>query len=196
MGSASTCVEVFCEDVAHERFLDTLVRRLGAEEGIGIVSRLRCARGGHGRVLEELTAFLRASQTSPELLVVAIDANCNRWNPARRAIEDVIDRSRFPRHVVACPDPHIERWLLADPTSLHRVLGAKANPGRRKCARDHYKNVLRRALNAAGHRVTLDGAEFAAEIVASMDLFRAGKAEPSLGHCIDDLRQTLREAAR
>jgi hypothetical protein len=196
MASGIVQAEVFCEDVTHERFLDALVRRLGAEEGVSVRMRLGCGRGGHGRVMQELTAYLRTAPASADLLVVAIDANCARWNKARSDIEAVIDPSRFPRRVVACPDPHVERWLMADPASLAQALGVKVAPGRRKCERDRYEDMLRRALRAAGYRVTLGGAEFAGEIAEQMDLFRAAKAEPSLGHCIDGLRQALREAGR
>ena len=61
----------------------------------------------------------------------------------------------------------------------------------RKCERDRYKAILKNSFRRAGHTVTLDGIEFADEIVANMDLYRAGKAEPSLGHCIDSIRHAF-----
>jgi hypothetical protein len=44
--------------------------------------------------------------------------------------------------------------------------------------------------------VTLGGIEFAEEIVECMDLYRAGKDEPSLKHFIDELRSALRTRAK
>jgi hypothetical protein len=46
----------------------------------------------------------------------------------------------------------------------------------------------------AGHIVTLGGAEFAEEIVNSIDLYRAARNAPSLGHFIDDVRSVLRRS--
>ena len=188
-------IDVFCEDVSHERFLDALVHRMAAEGAVPIDLHPRCARGGHGRVLEEFRTYQRTVQTKPGLLVVAIDANCKGWNRFKRDLEEEIDGSKFPRFVAACPDPHVERWYMADPAALKRALKVDLSPGRKKCERDFYKNLLLAGLRKAGHFVTLGGAEMAAEIVAEMNLFTASKNEPSLKHVIRALRSFFQQQA-
>jgi hypothetical protein len=184
-------VELFCEDVAHERFMQALLKRLTFDAGVRVDIQIRVARGGHGRVISELVTYLRLVQTSPDLLIVAVDANCAGWTQARRDIRNQIDPSRFPNSVVACPDPHIERWYLADPPSLSLQLGVNVQRRRVKCERGRYKNILTGALMSAGHIVTFGGAEFGDEIVQAMDLYRASKAEPSLANAIDHLQSFL-----
>lgn len=133
-----------------------------------------------------------AGMDMPDLLVVAIDANCKAFNTAHREIESKISGTYKDRAVIACPDPHIERWFLADPDSLVKVIGLRPNIGRKKCQRDHYKAILSKALIQAGYLPTLGGIEFAREIVEAMDLYRASKAERSLKHFIDDLTKMFR----
>jgi hypothetical protein len=188
-------VDLFAEDRAHEAFLDALVRRLLREIGREILIRHRSPLGGHGKMLTELQAFqkiIRGQQVGidvPDILVVARDANCQRFNLARQEVRERIDQAVFPSCAIACPDPHIERWFLADPVSFHRVIGADSRPGRRKCERDRYKRKLSEAVRRGGHPPTLGGIEFAAELVGEMDLYRASKNEPSLQHFIDDFHQ-------
>jgi hypothetical protein len=141
-------VDVFAEDKAHEEFLRAMLQRLVSEEGGDLSMRMISSRGGHGRALDEFKMYQRAISRSlgevPDLVVVAIDANCQRWNQARTAIEQLIDSRYLPSAVIACPDPHIERWYLADPPSFHQVVGASLPEERIKCERERYKAVLRR----------------------------------------------------
>ncbi len=184
-------VHLFAEDLAHELFLRALLKRIATEERVEIHISTGNARGGHGRALSELKIHQRtilAAAGAPDLLVVAIDANCDRWTKARENIAKIVDSRTFAAHALAIPDPHVERWFLADPPALQVALEASVTLERRKCDRDVYKQVLVSALRSAGHPVTLGGAEFAAEIVAAMDLFRAGKNEPSLRHFVDEVR--------
>jgi hypothetical protein len=188
-------VHLFAEDLAHERFLTAILERLASEIGCRIHVTTANARGGHGRALTELRTHQRALLVgggTPDLLVVAIDANCSSWKKVRNDVLQIIDPATFPAHVLAVPDPHVERWYLADPPALVAVAEASVSSTRRKCDRDEYKQILVNALRAAGHPVSLGGAEFAAEIVAEMDFFRAGKNEPSLKHFIDELRGLMK----
>jgi hypothetical protein len=188
-------VDLFAEDRAHEAFLDALIRRLLSEDGVETLIRHRSPLGGHGKMLTELGAFqkiIRGQQPGfdvPDILVVARDANCQRFTHARQSVHDLVDKGVFPAFAIACPDPHIERWFLADPVSFHRVIGADSRPGRRKCERDLYKRKLAEGIRRGGHPPTLGGIEFASELVGEMDLYRAGRNEPSLQHFIDDFRQ-------
>jgi hypothetical protein len=121
----------------------------------------------------------------PDILVVAIDANCETVSKARKVVEAKIEPPFGDRTVVACPDPHVERWFLADPTSFAQVVGARPHVGKRKCERDVYKRILTKAIVEAGHPAGLGGVEFAEEIVSAMDLYRAGKGEKSLKLFVD-----------
>ncbi len=194
MGEPRLVVDLFAEDVAHERLVDSLLQRVATEERRTLHLRGGSAKGGHGRALDELDLYQRArrAEAAPDILVIAVDANCSPWATARRRVIAHVDASRFPNYVAACPDPHVERWYLADPPSLHRALGVHVTGRRRKCQRDVYKRQLVDALRAADHPVVLGGAEFAPEIVEAMDFFRASRSEPSLKHFLSGLRAAIR----
>jgi hypothetical protein len=193
-------VDLFVEDYAHEAFLSAMLRRLALAEGKEIVLRPRSAQGGHGRALTELGLYQRMIQKGqvglglPDLLVVGIDANCQSLTKARKAVEAKLEPPFIDRTVLACPDPHVERWFLADPTSFAQVVGASPKIGKRKCERDVYKGVLREAVVNAGHPVGLGGVEFAEEIVDAMDLYRAGKGEKSLKLFVDAVGRYLKSS--
>jgi hypothetical protein len=184
-------IDLFAEDRAHEEFLKALLQRIAHQEGKALTLHIRSARGGHGRALSELVLYqrsvLKAPQTFqvPDLLCIAIDANCQRFAQARNQIEAKLGPPFAERAVVACPDPHIERWYLADPDSFQQAIGSRPKLGRKKCERAFYKAMLARAVRDGGHPPTLGGIEFAREIVEAMDFFRAGKTETSLKHFLD-----------
>src|SRR5882724_11393904 len=122
-------VDLFVEDRAHEVLISALVERLAREAGRKIAVHVRSARGGHGRAKSEFNVYqthvLRRMEGMkfPDVLIVAIDANCTGFNDARNSILDGIDASLKSQAIVACPDPHIERWYLADQTAFQQVVG-------------------------------------------------------------------------
>lgn len=189
-------VSLFCEDSGHERFGRAMIERLARQEGrsVGIVDR--CSRGGKGRALSEFSTWQRASSAlgtaETDVLVVMIDANCHGWNKMKGAVEEKVDIALFPRHVVGCPDPHVERWCLADPQAFEKAAGRVPEPDPGKCERDLYKHLLLHSIEAAGQIVLADPMDFAPEIVTEMDLFKAGKAQKSLKHFVDGLKGALR----
>ena len=132
------------------------------------------------------------SGRSPDLLVVAMDGNCSTFTVKKSQIEGST-RGNF-RHMLvsACPNPHIERWFLADPNSFHEVVGYRPDVGPEKCERGHYKHLLRSAVKEGGHIPTLGGVEFASELVTEMDFYRAGKNDASFKDFLDNLRNGLR----
>jgi hypothetical protein len=194
----SPTVDLFVEDRAHEEFLKALLTRIAREVGREIRIVVRSARGGHPRVLSELAAYQKSvtravpDLTIPDLLIVAIDANCQRWNQAQAQIEKQMESTFREKTVIACPDPHIERWYLADPSSFGGVVGRMPVLGKKKCARDHYKGLLAKSIADAGHPPTLGGIEFAQELVDAMDLYRAGKKERSLKHFVEAALDRIR----
>jgi hypothetical protein len=132
-----------------------------------------------------------ASQEVPDLLVLMIDANCAGWSQARRELEEAIERAIFPRFAIGCPDPHVERWCLADPVAVQAVLGisAPADPG--KCERHVFKRLLRQTILDAGQPILTSEMEYAPDLVAAMDLYRAGKNQSSLRHFVEEVRDAL-----
>ncbi len=200
--SSAVPIDLFVEDRAHEALLNPLVRRIASDERVEVDVRVRSARGGHGRAIEEFRAYQQllekgvSPDPQPTLIVVGIDGNCSTFAKKRTEIEKET-RARFQARVIAaCPDPHIERWFVADPESFHEIVGCRPVVGKKKCVRDHYKQLLSQAVRNGGHPTTLGGIEFAAEIANRMDLYRAEKADRSLKAFLEDLRVKLRGPLR
>lgn len=199
--SEPVVVDLFVEDRAHEELLKPLLRRVADEETVAVEVRVRSGRGGHGRAIDEFRLYQTliergvAAGRPPDIVVVGIDGNCSTFVKKRREIKDAADATLSNRLVVACPDPHVERWYLADPDSFHAVVGSRPTVGRKKCVRDYYKGVLADAVREAGHPPTLGGIEFAAELANAMDLYRAGRKDHSLKAFVDDLRGNLRQVS-
>jgi hypothetical protein len=187
-------VDLFAEDQAHEQFMGALIRRLAKEYGKDVEVHMRSARGGHGRAITELNQYQRSFEkypgllVVPDVLVVAIDANCKRLSAARKEILAALNERFRNLAAIACPDPHVERWYVADPGSFKTVVGVAPKCARRKCERKYYKNILSRAVADAGHVPTLGGIEFAQDLVDAMDIDRAAKTDRSLKAFIDDMR--------
>ncbi len=202
--SNQVIVDLFVEDRAHESFLEPLLMRIAQEQDqdIEMEIRVRSARGGHARAIAEfklyqsIVAKSLLSSASADIVVVAIDGNCLTFPVARRHIQDATVPMLIDRLVIACPDPHIERWYVADPDSFETIVGHRPRVGDKKCARGHYKQVLTTAIRRAGYPDTLGGVEFAPELVEGMDLYRAGRNDSSLYAFLRDLRAMLRQITR
>lgn len=190
-------VDLFCEDSGHEIFTRALILRLARETGSTIRINTVSARGGHGKAIAELKAFQRALdsgvglRTAPDLLVVVIDGNALGWRERRREVEQQVDRSLFPRVVVGCPDPHVERWCFADPVGFQTVVGAPSPAEAQVTAGVDHKLLLRRTILEADQPILTSAMEYAPDLLREMDLYRAGKNQPSLGQLIQDLRAEL-----
>ncbi len=196
-------VEFFLEDAAHRELIVPLAERIAREElTVRIHCRVANARGGHGRALKSYRDYqiLRSRKIAysgeASLLVVGIDGNCSSFSAARNKIRQATDDSFSHMLVVACPDPHIERWYLADPRSFTDVVGIEPRLGPNKCRRDHYKNLLATAIQQAGYLTPLGGIEFGRELADAMDLFRAAKNDSSLKAFLSDLREAFRQMNR
>jgi hypothetical protein len=196
--SSRLLVDLFVEDRAHEEFLTPLLARVAREEEVEVSIHVRSARGGHGRAIEEFRLYQdvvekgAAGSLDPDLLIVAIDGNCSSGAKKRVEIQGAAKPVFLHRLIVACPDPHIERWYLGDPDSFQAVVGHRPPAGRKKCVRDHYKGMLAKAVQQARHPATLGGIEFARELVDAMDLYRAGRIDRSFKVFVDDLRARFR----
>jgi len=176
------------------------VERLAGDVGLRPIVQAPSARGGHGRALAEFElwqqSFLKqTTQGLPDVLVLVIDANCSGWNVAHGQLEAAIDEGVIPHHVVGCPDPHVERWYIADPAAFQRVVGVQPGRDQGKCERNVYKRLVEDAVRTAGVPLLTGTADLAPDLVEEIDLFQAGKNQPSLGHFVSDLRGVLRRLA-
>jgi hypothetical protein len=191
-------IVLYCEDSGHEQFARALLNRVAKELGLRTDIRTLSGRGGHGKALTEFKAWQRAITSGggigfeiPDLLVLMIDANCHGWAHMRRELEESIQEGIFPRCAIGCPDPHVERWCFADPGAVLDVLGVSAPPDPGKCERLLYKKLLRETIREAGQPILTTEMEYAPDLVKAMDLFRAGRNQPSLKHFIDEVRSAL-----
>ncbi len=196
--SEPVVVDLFVEDIAHEAFINPVVTRVCHEVGVVPEVRAVTAIGGHPRVLKELGVYRRAVEKgartpAPDIVVIASDANCSSFAAARQVLEQAAGGMLMAKSVIACPNPHIERWYMADPESFGGVVGVQPKPGRRKCERDRYKRILAKAVTDAGYAYTLGGIEFAPDLVTAMNWYRAGKNEQSLKHFLDALRGKVQQ---
>jgi len=191
----------FLEDIGQEHFLKALVNRVAREKGLPsgrLRHEVRNATGGRGKVMDELRSFLRDVSREREqlfaLLVVAIDGDCRSYQERRNEIRAVVDRSGYPGTVVyAVPNPHIERWYLADPHGLQQVLEVSSIPEvpPYKCERGRYKQALRDAIRQTGIVAPLGGLEYGPDIAEVLDLYTVGKVDAGFKHFLDGLRAEL-----
>lgn len=194
-------VGYFLEDVAHEKFVTALVRRVAVEAGLAtdeLHSIVYNASGGKGQVMHELQRFLRDVQRElvppTPILIVTIDGNCRGYVDKRNEIGQLADRYCYRGKLVcAIPDPHIERWYIADPGALQQVLQARTRPEAPayKCERGRYKRALLDVFADVGVRPLLGGAEYGSDIVAAMDLYAAQRADSALKHFVDQLKDAF-----
>jgi hypothetical protein len=191
---------LFAEDDAQERFVGTLVRRVALEHGTPMMLRVRSARGGFGKMLQELgtfaTAVDRRRETGPDVVIVAADANCRGWIERRQQVEQHAGAALTQQLVTAIADPHVERWFLVDGAAFRAVLGRGCQAPDQKCEKDRYKNLLMQAVLDAGVQPLLGGIEYAEDLAQRMDLQRAAAADGAFGRFIETLRKKLDQFAQ
>jgi hypothetical protein len=192
----------FVEDAAHESFIRALLGRLAREESVEVHLAFPTARGGRGRALSEFRAYQRARQSGisghgiPDLLVIAVDCDCQPPNDCAADVIGYIDDRVFPHYVGARPRAHIEEWYQADPETFQRVVDAEPVEPDDPCEPGAYKRTLEEAVRAGGNPISHGGAEFAPDLVAAMDLNRAARRVSALGQLIEDLKAHMRRIAR
>jgi hypothetical protein len=193
----------FLEDIAQEGFIISLVKRVAREASISensLLHSIRTARGG-SRVLPQFEAFMKDhSQASPadiDLLVVAMDGNCQGYSQKLRDIRQFVTPNHPYKEKVICaiPDPHIERWYLMDQRAFKEGVGVTRSPGvpTYKCDKDYYKNLLHQALADSDIKSLLGGTEYAESIIEKMhSLDIIGQSETGFASFIADLRSFYR----
>jgi hypothetical protein len=190
---------MFVEDYAHEGFIGGLVRRVASDMGLEAEVSVRTTRGGHGKTITELGKFVRDVADSregiPDVLVVAVDANCHGYAHCRREIEKV---AGCYAHLLVCaiPDPHIERWYLADASAFKQVLGRGCSAPDCKCDRGRYKDLLRRAVLDSGINAPLRGVEYGEELASNVALRNLAQRDRAMAAFVKELSGLLRQHIR
>jgi len=186
---------LFGEDYGHEAVLVPLINRLADDRRVAVRVATRSCRHGHGRAITEMQTFLRevvaGLSPMPDLIVVAIDANCKGLNPQTADIRKAVPAAL--RNIVVCaiPAPHMERWLLLDPRAFKAVLGRGCQAPNAKCERDRYKRLLREAVSATGVTTLLGGLEYAEDLVKEFDLKRARHVDKAFDRAVGGLSSVL-----
>ncbi len=199
--SSQLLVDLFAEDYAQEAFLKPLIEHLCRELRFNAHVRVQSARGGAPRALSEYKAYQRllqqrVIQPPPDIIVVARDGDCKTRSLRQQEIRGATLPQWHSRLVIACPEPHIERWYLVDLEALRAALGftGTVRRFRKSCKRDVYKKALGDVVRASGYPPTLRGVEHAPELVAAMDLRQP--PDRSLRAFLSDFRGILRQLLR
>lgn len=160
----------FCEDYAHEMFIT------GIFERFNLRIEIRNSTGG-SRVWNSLGRFIenikKGIEDMPDILVVVIDGDCNKYTEVRDRISYLIESKNvnIPCLVVAIPEPHIERWYIEDQQAIQNAIG-KVNyiKPKYKCERHYYKNILRELIRSANvDSPLLGGVEYGKEIAKNLN---------------------------
>lgn len=195
-------IACFLEDIMQEQFIRAMVVRIAEETGVhprALDITTRNGSGGLSAAVGALERYLqdiaRGLEDRPDILVVAMDGDCDGPDDRRRQIEEILaDLGEPPCVVIATPDPYVERWYVVDATAIKEALGkgpaAVATPPR--CSHDVFKDLLRDTIAKADATPALGGYEYADLIVPQIDLYRAGRAEPAFGHFVTDLRACMK----
>jgi hypothetical protein len=160
-------IALFCEDSFHEKFIGALLKRFETQYGVGAASRFLSSQGGLPRMAGEFKDFLRDlardRQQLPDSVIVVVDANCEGHNGRKNVMDRAFTNYPQFQQIVsyAIPDPHIERWMLADPKAFQAVFGRGCTLPALKCAKDEYKRLLRKEIRESGIEAPLGGEEYA-----------------------------------
>ena len=190
-------VVLFLEDVGHERFVGSLVKRLADEANISVEIDVRNATGGASRLDQEFDRFLRDyafATASPDLIVLIRDTDCNGVNTIKSRYMNLIQNANYRGNVVVgAPEPHIECWYLADPPALQRVLRSpeQAPVPDSKCGTGRFKQLLAKTVTDAGVKPLLGGIEYAERVVSELDVYKASSNVPSFDIFIKDIKQAF-----
>lgn len=195
--SGTIVLGCFLEDIAQEKFVTAMVRKVAAD--VNVLSELRIdvqnSAGGASRALGSLRNFLSrfhdSESISYDCLVVSIDGDCKTYQNRRTQITRIATQSGYTFPIVcAIPDPYIEKWYLADPVGFQQCFSSSQLPivPTYKCESTRYKSALANALKNGGLDPLLGGPEYGDEIVDCMDLYRAEQNDPALGRFLRDMR--------
>lgn len=189
----------FYEDSGHTGLIGGLVKRVAQDMGVDLEERPVVTKGGSGRVMEELQAYVRdierGRSTRPDLLVVALDADTVGEQERRRRVKEVLQPlAGLPCLVVAVPRPHVEKWYLLDSQALKNLFGQPIQPLSITSDKpDYYKKELGELAARVGSAMGM--LEWGGEIAARMSLQPGHLGCDDFERFIRDLRGCLRGEA-
>ena len=190
-------IALFVEDFAHQQVIGAFVTRIAEEFGIEANMEWRNATGGYSKVVGNLKNYLsdlRRQGGSPDLILVATDANCKGLNERTKELKGQAGNQSdvLSPIIYVIPDPHIERWLLLDGAAFKAVFGKGCSPPDQKCERNRYKECLVEAILGTGISPILGGTEYAEDIVREMNIDRSARADKSFRRFMDELQNEFR----
>lgn len=194
-------IALICEDYAQESLLDPLIKRIVREHDCLPSVSLLSGRGGAPKV-KIATEILPNRMCSdnwprPDLIVIGHDSNCNGHTQTINTVKDWLTPELAEMTVFACPDPHIERWYIAEQDTFTKVIGCqRLHVPVDKCDRHYYKKLLRDAVRDAGKITTNDGIEFGPDIARDVDLYKLDRLDPSFSDFHDQLKSQLKRLGR
>jgi len=190
-------IDLICEDNAQESFLRPLIQRLAGERGYSARINVLSAGGGAPRVRASVSLWEKrvgsGDRAAPDVLVVAHDANCRGYSDVEQRIRDWVSAERASILVPACPNPHVERWYVLDQTGFLAVVGGERLSIPDKCERHFYKNLLRNAVETAGHLSPVGGIDFGPDLAMKIDLYRLSKKDASFKSFVETFSEKLRK---
>ncbi|MBI2913688.1 MAG: hypothetical protein HYY03_07185 [Chloroflexi bacterium] len=199
---ASLSLALFLEDIGQMRFVNSLIKRVATEHSppLDVEAVTRNATGGKARVVAELRRYLRdliLGEDVPDILVIAVDCDCQSRTRLARALTQLVNEASVASCLVlGLPEPHVERWYLADQAAIQRVTRAPGMPALPppRCRKDLFKRALSDAFAAGGLYPPLGGIEYAEEIVREMDLAVAAASDSSLNAFVGGLRSCFQRS--
>ena len=187
------------EDRAHETVISALLARIFSDEGQNLRDwKLVIISNRGGRSLDRAYDYAKECGDpgqACDLLVIASDANCSTFVKKRNEIQKHFQQYAG-RIALALPDPHIEQWLLLDPSAFRQ--GVDIPHGivvpQKKCDKNYYKTELNRLLKSEGIVPQFPGGiEFAPDIIRHLDMPLACK-DTSFNEFYTAVRDCLRSA--
>ena len=190
-------IGLFLEDIGHQAFITGLIQKAAGQVKPGAVIEfdVRNAAGGKPRMeasfREYVGDYLKSGYAGYDLVIAAQDTDCRGVPATRNALLHYAQGYGSPM-VIAAPDPCIEAWYLADQHAIREVAQAASTPPIPSgCDCAALKTQIRRLFREGGVDSLLGGAEYAADIIAAMNLTRARRNVASLHIFLNDLRPWL-----
>ncbi|RJP34526.1 MAG: hypothetical protein C4527_01940 [Candidatus Omnitrophota bacterium] len=189
-------ITAFVEDRGHEEFIKEIIQKIIRVNHFTFKPKVRFANSisGYGKVKRELRDFIHDCNqriiSFPDLLIVAADSNCVGYSKRLKEIRDIV--GHFPSLVsYAIPEPHVERWLLIDPSAFKSVFGKGCQLPDQKCDKNRYKKLFADAIRNTGIKPVIGGLEHVHDIVQNFDIHRIQNADQNLGKFLQDLRNVF-----
>ncbi len=135
-------VDIFFEDRMQVELVKPIISRISVEHDVyPDISEKSVASSNHGKgdKIQDLKNYLKLFKKNfpsfriPDVLVVAVDSNCDSFQETKESVIEIINKEIVPYFVVACPYPHVEKWYLNDLECFNRIVGFSPSVPLEKC---------------------------------------------------------------